>query len=197
MHDLQNANFCVQFPRAEFSRTKHLQMIVDAFPRLHLSINERNDLVQNARKVSGSSYKIEKDRAYHHATLLLNSDLQKFAGLLEPQPSLRGKIVNNGGTESVKSPIGNTHLSPNEFVQGVVSLFREMYGNCELEEATASWEDSEVEAEARELQSWEWVFGKTPKFQIETGGGNAFEVVKGRVAGTRLPADFNKFLESV
>lgn len=76
-------------------------------------------------------------------------------------------------------------------------MFQQMYGKCELEEATESWINHDVEAEAQELQSWEWVFGKTPKFEVQTHKNKTFEVLKGRVAGKKLPADVSGFLQNV
>jgi lipoate-protein ligase A len=65
------------------------------------SLNERHDVVVNRFKicysfdtnlavtlivlhVSGSAYKIVNKRAYHHGTMLLDSDLQSLGGALRP-----------------------------------------------------------------------------------------------------------------
>ncbi|MCQ4799349.1 hypothetical protein NE574_14930, partial [Eggerthella lenta] len=53
-------------------------------PELRLDLNERGDIIQHGIKISGSAYKIAGGKAYHHARMLLNADLEQFSGLLEP-----------------------------------------------------------------------------------------------------------------
>jgi len=191
VHDLGNANFCVQTDKAQFSRTKHLDMIVRAFPSLDLEVNARHDLVRaDGRKVSGSSYKLERAGAYHHATLLLNSDLARLSSALKVPPA-QGKVLSSGGTESVRSPVANTGLARQDFVAGCVAEFRRTYGGAGHEVAGpadfGAPFTAEVRQEMQDIMAWEWVFGKTPRFRIRTPAGDELDVEKGLVGGKRLP----------
>ena len=46
-----------------------------AWPALQVGFTERKDLTVDGFKISGSAYRLNDDMAYHHCTLLLNSDL--------------------------------------------------------------------------------------------------------------------------
>lgn len=220
VHSLGNANFCVQSSRNDFSRTKHLEMVCAAFPDLGLRINSRHDLVMgpenDPRKVSGSSYKIEKGKAYHHATLLLDVDLSQLGSLLRPDPAVQGTVTTSGGTDSVRSPVTNTELMRHAFVRGIFRQFQDMYKhelathnlNHNLDQlpkreprdlgvppgVEIAEINDEVREEAESLKSWEWVFGKTPKFSIDWPNGKHLEVKQGLITsgwdemeGQRLP----------
>ncbi|KAJ5224115.1 hypothetical protein N7468_008657 [Penicillium chermesinum] len=93
-HDEGNLNYSVISPRTSFTRNKHAEMVVNALHRvgaLGTSVNERHDIVlaskeqdrgSTPRKVSGSAFKLTRDRALHHGTCLLDSpnihDLGRF-----------------------------------------------------------------------------------------------------------------------
>jgi lipoate-protein ligase A len=49
-----------------------------------VEVNDRSDLVVGGRKVSGSAYRLNRTTAYHHCTLLVNTDLTALKGALRP-----------------------------------------------------------------------------------------------------------------
>jgi lipoate-protein ligase A len=115
-HDIGNTNYTVFMPRSEFSRTKHLHMIVKALEMLDIpaDVNARHDIIVRVPKrpsasdtvtsdsseagndtgerkseefeeykISGSAYKVVSDRAYHHGTMLIDSDLKGLGMFLK------------------------------------------------------------------------------------------------------------------
>lgn len=158
-HDERNVNYSVICPTAAFTRDKHAEMVARAMrvfnPRAR--VNERHDIVldqgslraeerrpdkgdlhQTAyiseekipRKVSGSAFKLTKERALHHGTCLLGSDLEAVRRCLRSEA--RG-FVKARGVDSVSSPVGNLFASCGEgdmngFVEEVVKQFRSLYG---------------------------------------------------------------------
>ena len=156
-HDFQNVNFSVIRPSSEFTRDKSVEMVVKAIrehnPRTR--VNERHDIVLDTGsrlhaeefpddydmhrtcfapgtplKVSGSAYKLTRDRSLHHGTCLLNSpNLQQLSKYLNSpsRPFIAAK-----GVDSVRSPVSNLY---NDKVQANYRFrFEEQVSNAFREE---------------------------------------------------------------
>jgi lipoate-protein ligase A len=97
-------------------------------------------------KVSGSAYKVSKDIAYHHGTMLLNSNLEDLKRALK----IRGRfMIRDKGVDSVRAnhvanvpfPGRDNDEKFGEFATVVRQEFDEMHGSNEYfelseEEAT-------------------------------------------------------------
>ncbi|TPX51038.1 hypothetical protein SeLEV6574_g00527 [Synchytrium endobioticum] len=137
-HDLGNTNYSIMTPRSDFDRSRGVQLITRALHNLDIpaSENARHDILVNNRKVSGSAFKIANDQAYHHGTMLIDSDLvllkrylanDSFSGSKSTQRQIQGR-----GVESVASPVTSlaehsatvSHLG---FVEAVVDEFVKTY----------------------------------------------------------------------
>ena len=162
-HDEGNVNYSVICPTADFTRDKHVEMVVRAIRRTNLRarVNERHDIVIDQGnlkaegdrpdpndmhqalhasgnlpplKVSGSAYKLTRQRSLHHGTCLLASpNLGVISQYLRSpaKPYMRTR-----GVESVRSPIANLYRRHDttlkdvvaNFQLGVVEAFDDMYG---------------------------------------------------------------------
>lgn len=148
-HDEGNLNYSVISPRTSFTRDKHAEMMVRALHRIgavNTSVNDRHDIVITPpedpaqrdsneppfRKVSGSAFKLTRQRALHHGTCLLDSpnihDLGKF--LRSPARD----YIKAKGVDSVRSPVGNvssvladSFFSMQAVMDNVVEEFAELY----------------------------------------------------------------------
>ncbi|KAK7203197.1 hypothetical protein BZA70DRAFT_284097 [Myxozyma melibiosi] len=184
-HDLGNVNYCVMMPNGDFDRDEHALAICDAVARIggkgeegggvRLEVNERHDIVDcDGKKVSGSAYKLQRGKAYHHGTMLLNSKLHILSEVLHSSSEYTSlQQVEGAGVQSVKSPVANVGVESEAFVEAVVKLFRERYtdggdGSFSVrfldEKSLLPDEQDEVLKRVDELQSWKWTFGSTPKF---------------------------------
>ena len=153
-HDDGNVNFCWVGPLKGFSKDNALHRMVEQLKKfgLNVTINARHDLVVpqadgSTRKVSGSAYKQTKDRALHHGTLLLKSDLTQLNRVLRSPHTL----TETRSIPSVRSVVMNLGLEPREWMQS--------WGEAEVVSAgdarfnSAPWKD------------WQWVMGETPLFK--------------------------------
>ncbi|KTW32674.1 uncharacterized protein T551_00159 [Pneumocystis jirovecii RU7] len=168
-HDLGNTNYCLMTSRLSFDRKKTLQMVVDA---LHLagrfvSMNKRYDLVfgSDMLKVSGSAFKISKDRAYQHGTMLLNTDLTSLKSLL----TNLNLSIDAKGVQSISSAVGNLGLSHEDFCRHLCSIFQDKYNSGKpIPIHRVSYEDicsiDSVQDRILEMKHWSWVYGQTPEF---------------------------------
>lgn len=100
-------------------------------------VTDRGDIVlvkgEEGYKVSGSAYKVSKDIAYHHGTMLLSSDLNELRKALR----VDGRVmIRDKGVDSVRAnhvanipfPGENSNAKFNEFIQAVREEFEEMHG---------------------------------------------------------------------
>ena len=116
-----------------------------------------NNGVGFRRHVSGSAYKIVNNRAYHHGTMLISSELGTLGRLLHsnkvlPNPPLqfvaltsRNKFqdtMQTKGVASVRSPVcnlkqHNPNISHEDFVHAIVHEFQDHYN---IQEPVGWWE---------------------------------------------------------
>ena len=156
-HDDGNVNWAVICPSASFTRNKHAEMVVRGLRGCGVDrarVNERHDVVldQGERisnsndedthvtpytnpnatgppslKVSGSAYKLTRNRALHHGTCLLSSpNLNIIPHYLH---SSAKPFIKARGVESVSSPVGNTLLGNDEFCDAVQTYFAKLYAD--------------------------------------------------------------------
>lgn len=136
-HDAGNVNYCVICPTEDFTRDKHVEMVVEALRRDNprARVNERHDIVLDqdrydpdapgpnasdmhatryqgngdipALKVSGSAYKLTRKRSLHHGTCLLNSPNLHAISRYLRSPG--SQFIKARGVDSVRSPVGNVY----------------------------------------------------------------------------------------
>lgn len=177
-HDAGNINFC-RVAQAPLKRGQALEEIAAHLKQhfnVSVEINARFDLVTHqrdgtTRKVSGSAYKQTKDRALHHATLLLSADLSK----LERSLHTRAKITSSKSIASVRSQVQNlTELNPTLSWESFLTSF----------DAVEALTPDEALFPTAHWKSWLWRFGETPHFTWDfelEGHRVSLESHKGRV----------------
>jgi lipoate-protein ligase A len=175
-------------PRHEFNRQTYAEMIVRAIERKGVSgckVTQRGDIVmckgEEGYKVSGSAYKVAKNMAYHHGTMLLGSDLDELRRALKVDGRL---MVKDKGVDSIRAnhianvpfPGEDNMAKFSNFVETVREEFTDMHGKHRFVELAE--EDVQVIPEIQrgmdqlsvrrpgkaDPQSWDWKFGQTPEF---------------------------------
>lgn len=154
-HDEGNVNWTVISPAAKFTRDKHAEMVVRALRDCGIDrarVNSRHDIVLDQGdsrndvdpqdthatpfqlpdsdpirplKVSGSAYKLTRQRALHHGTCLLSSP--NLGAIPKYLRSPAKPYITARGVESVSSPVTNIGLSNEIFISAVQSDFAKMY----------------------------------------------------------------------
>ncbi|KAK4549609.1 hypothetical protein LTR36_004910 [Oleoguttula mirabilis] len=155
-HDEGNVNWTVICPSKDFTRDKHAEMVVRALRTCSVDrarVNVRHDIVLDQGehalctdpedthstpyqlaeadairplKVSGSAYKLTRQRALHHGTCLLSSpNLNIIPDYLH---SPAKPYMTARGVESVSSPVGNILLTNERFIAAVQEQFAKLYG---------------------------------------------------------------------
>ncbi|KAI1488970.1 hypothetical protein F5X96DRAFT_642884 [Biscogniauxia mediterranea] len=138
-------------------------------------------------KISGSAYKLTRQRALHHGTCLLASPHLGLVGRLLRSPA--APYVLARGVESVRSPVRNVgSVGVGAFEDAVVAEFAAMYGPASGGGAVVvlgggGGGNSVSEDEIRripeimkgyeELKSPEWIYAQTPQFAFSTHASSA------------------------
>jgi lipoate-protein ligase A len=191
-HDEGNVNWSITTDMSLFTRDKHAEMVVRALRTLGVDrarVNERHDIVLDlgnekrevdnsdthsthfggdTTKVSGSAYKLARNRALHHGTALLDSSFLSSISHVLKSPWKQG--MNMRGTESVRSKVGNLGLTNHNFEQAVELEFRQMYqispDQAPIVEVGEEYLDiDQVNSGYQELKSDEWIWEQTPSFE--------------------------------
>ncbi|KAK6347613.1 Biotin/lipoate A/B protein ligase, variant 2 [Orbilia javanica] len=184
-HDLGNLCWSVIMPRKVFDRDFYANVVVRALHSLGVTtatINDRHDIILRQKgsggkerdlKVSGSAYKIIRERSYHHATLLLDSKLSSIKSLLR---SPLKEFITTKGVESVRSEVSNIGVDKELLVGKIEEEFLAANGWKGEEEESVSRVTLDEEETVRvrdyiregmvELQSQKWIYSQTPEFTL-------------------------------
>lgn len=158
-------------------------------------INKREDLCIGDSKISGTASKLGRTSAYHHCTLLVNSNKNTISLALK---NILGEKVKTNASTSVRSKIMNlSEVCPQVTVDGVMeAIIQEFLQllDTEEEKKVHTIDDTlfpGVSEIKKTFLSSQWRFERTPKFTIYRnlfgGLSSAFMVVdKGRVSDCGL-----------
>ncbi|XP_072290723.1 lipoyl amidotransferase LIPT1, mitochondrial [Eucyclogobius newberryi] len=176
-HDMGNLNLTFFSCKKLYDRKRNLRVVTEALrtarPELDVKATERLDIVLNGKyKISGSASRLSRKASYHHCTLLHSADGSALRSVL--RPSTPG--IHSNATPSVVSSVTNlTDHAPSltgpELMQALVQQYNIEFGVSSPLTLLDPSDESlfpGISRVASELRSWEWTFGKTPKFTIRT-----------------------------
>ncbi|XP_008396575.1 lipoyl amidotransferase LIPT1, mitochondrial [Poecilia reticulata] len=176
-HDLGNLNLTFFASKKAYDRRRNLKVVTDALqrvrPQLDVQATDRLDILLNGQyKISGTASRLSRKSSYHHCTLLHSADRSAITTLL--RPSCPG--IHSNATPSVPSPVANlTDHAPSlqweELLEAVVQQYSSEFGLTSTSRCIDPADEvlfPGVGSMEAELRSWEWTFGKTPKFRVET-----------------------------
>lgn len=183
-HDRGNLNCSFFTPRERYDRKYNLNLVTRALYRewgISAEMNERDDITLSGKKISGTAAKLGKN-AYHHCTLLVNSNKQNLSQSLAKDET---EVITKA-TASVRSPIKNItdvnrHCNVPQLLSAIGYEFlrtpateladggREQVmkqRGFQLLNPTEKWFPG-LSAIRDNYASWDWRFGRTPKFSVQ------------------------------
>ncbi|ELU10806.1 hypothetical protein CAPTEDRAFT_35845, partial [Capitella teleta] len=181
-HDLGNLNCSFFTNKRKYNRLMNLELIADALAStwgLDVTVSPRDDLLLNkeykASLISGTAAKLGSKVAYHHCTLLFNTDMNPLNKLL--QSSVLG--LRSKATESVRSPVKNLQvvepaINYESLVQAISAQYWQYCGaqvllllhHPQYVDPTSEPMHPGIHKMYTEIKQWQWIYGKTPKFSI-------------------------------
>lgn len=141
--------------------------IIDALAsmKVEAELSGRNDLLIDGRKFSGNAQFKAKDVNLHHGSILFNTNIENMVKALTVADD---KLIAKG-IKSVRSRVTNVaeHLSEDLTSEG----FRDrMLAFLTADMTTYELTDKDMERinaiKADQFDTWEWNYGKTPKFNV-------------------------------
>lgn len=176
-HDLGNLNLTFFTSKKTYDRQRNLKVVTEALrrlrPELDVKATDRFDILLNGHfKISGSASRLSRKSSYHHCTLLHSTDRSTLSTVLCPScPS-----IHSNATPSVPSPVTNLldHAPTLQWEELLDALVQQYNAEFSFSTALTLVNPADesvfpgVSRAAEELRSWDWIFGKTPKFSIQT-----------------------------
>lgn len=158
-------------------------------PHFELTTNDKGDMIssESMKKVSGSAFQLSRGRYLHHGTMLLNANLKLMSCLLKVGKDRKAGIIDHS-IDSVPSPIENVRMDEELFEFACLDSFLTKFGvpsflKRSKADNIANFKKGNLECQVIKLDdknvlpkkvidayekfcTWNWVFGHTPKFQV-------------------------------
>ena len=171
-HDLGNLNFTFLMERNNYDLHQQLSVILKAVKELGIKaeFSGRNDITARGKKFSGNAFYFGTDRAYHHGTILYDTEIEPLLEYL----AVSAEKIKSKGIESVRSRVVNLKNINNELTLELIKekleeSFLDIYGNGNSVNGIIRVKPSEMEElekRYKKYSSWDWRYGMTPDFDI-------------------------------
>lgn len=168
-HDSRNLNFTFMSGIEDYSKERNFEIIIKALAGFGIDaeVSGRNDLLAGGRKISGSAFKLTKDRAFHHGTLLIDVDLGRLSNYLNPDK----RKLSSKGIKSVKSRVANlSEFNPAINVDNLKTGIRDAFfstlgeGPEEVMDLGSLEKTPKIVDYYELMKSSEWLYQKSPDF---------------------------------
>ena len=132
--------------------------------------NQTCDIAIGDLKISGSAQRMIKGRLLHHGSLLFDTDIEQMVASTTVDSY---KIISKS-IKSVRDRV--TNISEHLPVPMDAETFKEtmvrhiMNGSTDTYTVTPEDDARIREIAGEQFQSWEWIFGRSPKFTIDRTG---------------------------
>ena len=164
-HDLGNLNFTFLMREADYDLDRQLNVIQTACALLGIETERsgRNDVLASGRKFSGNAFYRHEGRAYHHGTLLVDTDTARMGRYLSPSkakleakgvPSVRARVVNLSEL--------NPAITVDALKDALRTAFSTVYGLPA--EPFAGIDEARVQKLAAHYASDAWLYGQKLPF---------------------------------
>jgi len=196
-HDLGNINISFMTTKAEYNRVKNLETICEALRQvmdIDVSINKRDDIVVDGeRKISGTAAKLSRTGAYHHCTLLVGVNTSHLHQALNNPDAA---VIDTNATKSVRSPVENiinrvSDVDMDDLIENIETAIAQQFSEdvhvLDVDPVEESYEG--IDNLTKNYESWEWIFGKSPKFTIALDEETIFTIKNGNI---KLPGDMSE-----
>lgn len=203
-HDLGNLNF--SFITKDDGESFHnfqkfTEPVVKALKKLGINaeLSGRNDILAEGKKISGNAMFSTRGRMFSHGTLMFDVNVDDVVASLK----VKKDKIESKGIKSVRSRVTNiadfleNPITIEEFKSLILKYIFE--DSKEVPEYVLTEEDwNKIHEISKErYQSWDWNYGKSPKFNLQNSHrfpvGSIdirLEVNKGRIESCKIYGDF-------
>jgi lipoate---protein ligase len=173
-HDLGNLNF--SFITKDDGESFHnfrkfTEPVISALQNLGVNaeLSGRNDILAEGRKISGNAQFSTKGRMFSHGTLLFDSEIEHVVSAL----NVKKDKIESKGIKSIRSRVANISEFLTEKIdieqfrsQLLKNIFSKSNDIPEYSLTEEDWNNIHELSKER-YQSWDWNYGKSPKFNLQ------------------------------
>jgi len=170
-HDLGNLNITFFSPRSYYNSRENMYLLQDSLRDMGVFTELKNNgIFIQERKISGSAFRMERQGAYHHLTLLCATDLDKLWLFLDRDQSSAWDKVR--GTASQYSSVCNiTEVHPTFCMDSFMHCLTDRFAYKIKEKDTqvipyTYSKTQQSEQHFHNLSSWKWKYANTPQFSV-------------------------------
>ncbi len=170
-HDEGNLNFSFisSIPQGENISFQTISKPIIRFlvnSGLDVEISDRNDIISNGKKVSGSAMHIYKNRVLAHATLLIDSNLTNLSGALKGNPDrFTDKSINSKRSEVMNLSEIDNRLNSRIVLSELVKFLANESG-FKSDSSTLKLENEIINKLTLEKYATsDWIYGYSPKYK--------------------------------
>ncbi len=185
-HDAGNLNYCVISDRTDYREEQAFEMVVSALAPFGIRAARvgASNLTVDGLKFSGNAFCFRKGSAMHHGTLLLNTDLDRLNHYLGSMC----EAIETHAIASVPASVVNLQLPFEELSSAIKESFLHVYRDAS---SMVEWGFEDMDVQVLEdlcarQRSEEWIYGATPRFELETRG-TRLEITRGIVIRAEGP----------
>ncbi|UZW66466.1 lipoate--protein ligase [Priestia flexa] len=203
-HDLGNLNF--SFITKDDGESFHnfkkfTEPVIEALAKLGVNaeLSTSNDILAEGRKISGNAQFSTKGRMFSHGTLLFDSEIENVVSALK----VKKDKIESKGIKSIRSRVANISefltdkITVNEFKQLILRYIFDGEENIKEYKLTEKDWGKINEISNERYQTWEWNYGKSPKFNVQHAHrfpvgqiDVRLEVSKGTITQCKIYGDF-------
>ncbi|MFV0497625.1 MAG: lipoate--protein ligase [Candidatus Fimivivens sp.] len=186
-HDLGNLNYSFITDAGasdQIALSRFTAPVVSALKELGVDAEAsgRNDILAGGKKCSGTAQRLFENRILHHGTLLFDANLGMAAQALNVDPAK----FQSKSAQSVRSRIGNIReLLPKDMTLPAFwdYLKRVLAGSGLIQDTLSPQELDEIEKlKIAKYDTWEWVYGRSPKYDMTNKCKWAGGLIEARIA---------------
>lgn len=173
-HDFGNLNFSF-ITDYHYDNLNNFRKFTEPVIRVlnNLGVNAelkgRNDIVVNDKKISGNAQFSSVKRMFSHGTLLFDSDLDEVSKALQ----VKMTKIQSKGHKSVRSRVANISgflerpMTIDNFRIAILNGLYKEREDFETYHLTAEEWKAVNRLKEEKYDTWEWNFGRSPKFNIQ------------------------------
>ena len=133
-------------------------------------MHANGSLFVGEKKISGHAQYAAANRLLSHGTLLFDADLERLSPALQP----RARPIQSIAVSSIRSPVMNLRpLLPAGYQLADLqqAILQELFGDEITEYELTVTDNTAIRQMVEErYRSWEWVYGRNPRFVLERNG---------------------------
>jgi len=170
-HDAENLNCTLIFPREQHDQYPLYDLLAHSVAEFGIPAEIRADnqsLVSGDRKFSGNAFCLRRGRALHHATLLVNANLDNLRTWLTPaRPDIETKAVASKPAHVMNLAAASGSITLSALRKTIELLFAGCYRQPSSPILASEHIPPAVDMIRQKLMSRNWLFGMTPRFSLE------------------------------